>query len=369
MKKFLPELPQGSLKIGEGRISAYLCFLISGLTLLTALAFMFPSYLTTPELREVYNADAFRGVIGGALMLAAALGAFALSQRAERRFASAGLVVAAVTLLLGGPNVAQGSIEPSAFYIGLDWFIIGLITTGGAFVVLEKLAPLRREQPVLREDWLLDMKYFLLMHLIIGVFLFAGNYIVHEWFDWMVVPGIGEAVRSLPLWAEFILLVFAVDFLQYWIHRLYHENSFFWKVHSVHHSTETMDWLAGSRLNILEPLVVRTVGLLVMATFGFEQGTISAFILFTSFHATFIHANCGIDLSKIENLFVTPKYHHWHHADAEDAINKNYAVYFSFLDRMFGTQYNPAHWPDGYGVIDGKPPKGLIRAQLHPITG
>ncbi len=80
-------------------------------------------------------------------------------------------------------------------------------------------------------------------------------------------------------------------------------------------------------------------------------------------------ANCGIDLSKIEWLLVTPKYHHWHHADAPEAINKNYAVYLSFIDKLFGTQYNPKNWPEGYGVIDGEPPKTLFRQQLHPFTG
>ena len=150
---------------------------------------------------------------------------------------------------------------------------------------------------------------------------------------------------------------------------MYHETDFFWRVHSVHHSAETMDWLASSRLNIIEPLITRTVGLLALSVFGFEQGPINAYIVFVGFHATFIHANCGVSLKWIEWLLVTPKYHHWHHAEAPEAINKNYSVYLSFIDRLFGTQYNPDHWPEGYGVVDGKPPETLFRQQLHPFTG
>tara|TARA_R110001606_G_scaffold111044_6_gene237403 strand:- start:779 stop:985 length:207 start_codon:yes stop_codon:yes gene_type:complete len=66
---------------------------------------------------------------------------------------------------------------------------------------------------------------------------------------------------------------------------------------------------------------------------------------------------------------VTPKFHHWHHAKAEEAINKNYAVHFSFFDRLFGTYYLPEEWPDSYGVVHGAPPTGLVNQQLHPFRG
>ena len=355
------------MKVGEGRISAFLCFTLGGLSLLGVLAFMFPSYLTTPELRETYNPAHMRGLMAAGLIAASLFGAYALMKRAELRIAMIGLAFCSMAMLLGGPDVAQGVVKPGALYIGVDWFIIGLITTGGMFVALEKMAPLRREQPVLREDWLLDMKHFLFSHLIIGFFLFAGNYVVHAWFGWATLPAVGDFISGLPFILQFALILITVDFAQYWVHRLYHSNDFFWRVHSVHHSTEHMDWLAGSRLNVIEPLISRTTGLIVLAVLGFGQGPINAYILFIGFHATFIHANFGIDLSRINWLMVTPKFHHWHHAKAEEAINKNYAVHFSFFDRLFGTYYLPEEWPDSYGVVHGVPPTGLVNQQLHPF--
>ena len=175
MINILPDLPQGPLAVGEGRISAYLCFTLGGLSLLGVLAFMFPSYLTTPDLRATYDPARMRGLMTIGLIAAAGFGAYALSRQAERRFASAGLVFSALAMLLGGPDVAQGVVEPGALYIGVDWFILGLISTGGTFIMLEKLAPLRPDQPVLRDNWLLDMKYFLLFHLMIGFFPVRGE--------------------------------------------------------------------------------------------------------------------------------------------------------------------------------------------------
>ena len=367
MLNLLPKLPQGALKIGEGRISAYLCFIFGLLSCLGVLAFMFPSNLTTPELRSAYEPSQMRALMATGLTVAAGFGCFALSQRAERRFAWAGLAMAAIAMALGGPDVAQGVITPGAFYIGLDWFIIGLISTGGVFILLEKLAPLRKDQPIFRENWLLDAKYFLFYHLLIGFFLVVGNYIVHNWFGWFIIPGLGETVRSLPFAVQFGLILLTIDLLQYWIHRLYHETDIFWRVHSVHHSAKTMDWLASSRLNFIEPLITRTVGLLALSVMGFGQGPINAYIIFVGFHATFIHANCGINLSWMEKVLVTPKYHHWHHAKDQEAVNKNYAVYLSFIDKLFGTQYCPDHWPEGYGIVDDEPPKTLLKQQIHPF--
>ena len=368
MTKLSEKLPQGPMQTGEGRISAYLCFLLGALSLLGVLAFMFPSYLTTPQLREAYDPAHMRGLIAAGLIASAGFGVFSLRTKSDAVYVLTGFACCIVAMMLGGPDVAQGIIEPGALYIGLDWFIIGLLSTGAGFIILEKLVPLRPEQPILREDWLLDMKHFLFFHLAIGFFLFVANFVVHEWYSWFVIPGLGELVRSLPFPVQFFLILVVVDFAQYWVHRLYHTNGFFWRVHSVHHSAEHMDWMASSRLNFIEPMITRTLGLIGISTFGFEQGPINAYIIFIGFHATFIHANCGIDFSKIEWLFVSPKHHHWHHAKAEEAINTNFAVHLAIFDRLFGTLYLPKEWPDAYGVVGVAPPKSIVKQQLHPFA-
>lgn len=365
--RLLPHLPKGHFKIGEGRLSGWLCFLLNAMVLMSVFAFMFPAYLTIPELRETYNPDLFRAMMAGGLILASGFGAFAIYKQSERRFAWAGLAMGAIAMLLGGPGVAVGDLSSSPIYIGLDWFVIGLITTGGSFILLEKMSPLRREQPILREDWALDMKHFLFFHLLLGFFLLFGNTVVTELFSWAVLPEIGAFISSLPFLVQFGLILLTIDTLQYGAHRFYHETNFGWRIHSVHHSTEHMDWLASSRLNIIEPLITRTLGLIGLAVMGFDQGPINAYIIFVGFHATLIHANCSINFDWIDWLLVTPKYHHWHHAKTEEAVNKNYAVYLTFLDRIGGTRYCPKEWPEAYGVLDGEPPKTLMGQQLHPL--
>jgi len=369
MPRLLPKLPNGKLKAGEGHISAYMSFILGALSLLGVLAFMFPAFLTTPDIRQAFNPDYYRLLMTGGLILSTGFGAFALFRQAERRFAWCGILFALITMVLGGPSVAVGDLTPSALYIGVDWLIIGFISTASLFVLMEKLAPLRPNQPVFRNEWILDMKYFIFYHLAIGFFLITGNFVVHNWFDWLQLPITSQFISELPFLVQFGLLILFIDIMQYAVHRLYHETKFFWKIHSVHHSTETMDWLASSRLNFLEALITRTLGLLIISSLGFAQGPINAYLIFVGFHATFIHANIGLNLRWLEWLLVTPKYHHWHHADTVEAVNKNYAVYLTFIDKVFGTQYNPKHWPEGYGIIDGRPPEGLFRQQIYPFLG
>ena len=56
-----------------------------------------------------------------------------------------------------------------------------------------------------------------------------------------------EAVASQAVVLQFIEIMFLTDLVQYWLHRVFHRVPWLWKFHSVHHSAQMMDWLAGSR--------------------------------------------------------------------------------------------------------------------------
>ena len=59
----LPGETDTPIRVGEGRISAYLCFALGLLSLLGVFAFLFPSYLTTPDLRASYSPDTMRALM------------------------------------------------------------------------------------------------------------------------------------------------------------------------------------------------------------------------------------------------------------------------------------------------------------------
>lgn len=50
-------------------------------------------------------------------------------------------------------------------------------------------------------------------------------------------------------------MVLVADFTQYWVHRTFHTVPWLWRFHAIHHSAEEMDWLAGSRLHLVDVIV------------------------------------------------------------------------------------------------------------------
>jgi sterol desaturase/sphingolipid hydroxylase (fatty acid hydroxylase superfamily) len=130
-----------------------------------------------------------------------------------------------------------------------------------------------------------------------------------------------------------------------------------------------MDWLSGSRLHFLEPLVTRALILVPIFLLGFPQDTIFAYLIFISVQSVLIHSNIKMNLGWLRYVVVTTQFHHWHHASDAEAIDKNYTAHTPIFDLLFGTWHLPKdRWPVQYGTV--KPvPGGMIGQFLHPITG
>src|SRR4051794_4004024 len=63
----------GALKFGQGVIATIIALTLGFLSLLAVLAFHFPEYLTTPELRHNYSVDVLRQLLLAGLLVAGGL--------------------------------------------------------------------------------------------------------------------------------------------------------------------------------------------------------------------------------------------------------------------------------------------------------
>jgi lathosterol oxidase len=143
-----------------------------------------------------------------------------------------------------------------------------------------------------------------------------------------------------------------------------HAVPFLWRFHAVHHSSRAMDWLAGSRLHLVDIVVVRAISFVPLYALGFDETALLVYVLFVSFHAVWIHANWRFELRALSPWLVTPAFHHWHHAADAEAIDKNFGVHLPWFDRWFGTAYLPeGRWPSAYG-IEGDPVPESWSAQV-----
>ena len=256
-------------------------------------------------------------------------------------------------------------------YIGLDWFILDLLGSSLIFIFIEKLFKHRKDQPVFRAEWQTDFHHFIVNHMIVGFVLLATNLMVHKFFGWAGNDGIRGWVQNLPFWVGVLLIVLVADFVQYWMHRAYHEVPILWRMHGVHRSAKSMDRLAGSRQYILELLITRRLVLAPIYVLGLKE-VIDAYIVIVGFQAVFNHANVSVPshrLSPLRCITVTPNFHHWHHSQDQAALDRTCAAHYAFLDHIFGTAVKSDQlWPDKYSVLGDYVANGFVRQFKFPFT-
>jgi lathosterol oxidase len=359
---------QPDFEIGRGWISGYASAALGLLSLCGVLCFRFPHLLTSEQFRSAYSADFARRLLFASLVASYFMGILSYGLNRSKRPAWIGIGSALFASLLGGSRIEVRPFASTPYSFGLDWFVLSLLFSMLIFIPLEKAFALNKSQKVLRPGWRTDLAYFFVSHLLIQfVFLFA-NSAVGAGFDWAVNAGLQGAVRSLPVIAQFLLATFLADVFQSAVHRLHHKVGFLWRFHSIHHSSEAMDWLAGSRTHIAEVVGVRAAVMVPLYVCGFSPAALNAYVVLVGVQSVAIHANMGLDYGPLRFLLVTPQYHHWHHAKDSDYVDANYAVHLPAVDMLFGTFKCPRGlWPKAYGVVDGAPPESFWGQMLHPF--
>ena len=359
----------GELKPGQGMVSGVIALILAVLCFLGVLAFHFPQYLTTPELRKAYDVQVIRLVMYWAMVISGGLALINILFNRTRWLGASAFALILLTLLLGGHKVPVNDFPDHTPYIGLDWFILDLLGSSLIFIFIEKLFALRKHQPVFRAEWQTDFHHFIVNHMVVGFVLLATNLLVHKLFGWAASDGIRGWVQGLNFWVALFLIILVADLVQYWTHRAYHEVPTLWRLHAVHHSVKSMDWLAGSRQHILELLITRTLVLAPIYILGFSKEVIDAYIVVVGFQAVFNHANVSVRLGPLRYLIVTPNFHHWHHSQDQEALDKNYAAHFAFLDYLFGTAVkSDREWPQQYGVLGDYVPNGFWKQVKFPFV-
>src|SRR4029078_10251983 len=123
-----------------------------------------------------------------------------------------------------------------------------------------------------------DLFYYLVSSLMVQVltvltFLPANSILA-------ITPLIGVRawVSALPILIQFVAIMFLTDLVQYWVHRAFHRFPALWKFHAVHHSAQSMDWMAGARMHFLEILSLRATTVIPMFVLGFSPGAMNTYI-------------------------------------------------------------------------------------------
>ena len=360
--------PVAVRRFGSGWLSGFLALVLAITGLCLVVALRWPDWFSMPELAMVYAWPGFRTVVHLVLLGAYALALLSLLLRPRKAIGISALLIALAATLLGGASVTARDTQDWGLFFGVDFFAINMIATGLMFAPIERLLPHHRNQHLFREEWRDDLFYFLVSSMMVQLITFLAlapsTTIMAETNSFAQFRA---AVAAQPWLLQFIEVMILTDLAQYWFHRAFHRVPFLWGFHAVHHSAKRMDWLAGARMHFVEIILLRGVTSLPLLTLGFAPSVMQAYIGFVYIYASLVHANLRGDFNRLGQVFVTPRYHHWHHAIEAEAVDKNFAVHFPLLDRLFGTHHFPdGQWPRGYGVPE-QVPRGFRAQFLYPF--
>lgn len=363
------EAPIEARGFGTGWFSGFfgLLLAIAGLCLVASLRW--PGWFAMPQLDALRAWGGFRVAVHAILLTAYALALLSLLLRPRKAIGLTALAVALTATILGEAAVQPHETRDWGIFFGVDFFAVNMIATGLMFAPLERIFPRLRAQRLFRPEWREDLFYYLISSMLVQVITFLAlapsSYInAHN----APLGGIRAMIGGLPWIVQFLLAVFLTDLTQYWFHRLFHRVPFLWGFHAVHHSARQMDWLAGARMHFIEIILLRGVTSLPLLTLGFLPSVMQAYIGMVYIYSSLVHANLAGDFNRLGQWLVVPRFHHWHHAIDVEGIDKNFAIHFPWLDRLFGTYYFPeSRWPSGYGVPEAVP-KGYAAQLRYPFV-
>jgi sterol desaturase/sphingolipid hydroxylase (fatty acid hydroxylase superfamily) len=147
--------------------------------------------------------------------------------------------------------------------------------------------------------------------------------------------------HTWPLWAQAVLMVLAVDFLRYWLHRAAHENDTLWRLHAVHHSVEQLYWLNTARFHPLEKALQMSLDSVPFLLMAVDARVLSLYYIAYATNGFFQHCNIRLRYGVLNYIVGSADTHRWHHSRLPREANANYGNTVIVWDLLFGTWYLP----------------------------
>lgn len=171
--------------------------------------------------------------------------------------------------------------------------------------------------------------------------------------------------EGVPVIISFMIALLALDFANYWAHRLLH-TKWFWGFHALHHSDEHLTWTTSYRIHVFE-LALMNFTFIFLAGWLFLPPEVIAMAGVGRFWLGKLnHCQLNWTFGPFRKWIASPNYHRWHHSVRPEAFGKNLCDMFPLWDILFGTHYDPGLCETKTGVPEAR--KGFVAQQLYPFT-
>ncbi len=257
--------------------------------------------------------------------------------------------------------------------------LIALLVVGLIFAVIEWRWPSVRGQKRLRRGVFTDVSWYFFTatvgRVFSGIFVFI---VIVAAARLLGVGPTGDQLRGLdvrhtaisewPLLWQLIGFTVIADFLVYWQHRAFHTFERLWRMHAVHHSSTDLDWLSAVRVHPLNDAISSAIVATPLLLLGFSGTTLGIYLPLLTLYAIGLHANVSWGYGPLRYVIASPAFHRWHHSNAPEAINKNFAGLLPLWDVLFGTMYLPKELRATTFGVNGDPvPPTFLRQLVYPL--
>lgn len=202
--------------------------------------------------------------------------------------------------------------------------------------LIEGLIPRRSTKEIQTSRWLTN----------IGLALF--NHFLVLFFSILLVVVVSRLQPESPLiqyfqlsdLPAFIILLLSAEFVNYWIHRIFHRIPWLWRIHAVHHTDTEMDVTTSHRHHPFEPLISTILMLPLLLVLGAPFILLALYNFLHTAISLIHHSNIIIPRwldSTLRWFVVTPDFHRMHHSSEQRYTDSNYSAVIPLFDYLFGT--------------------------------
>ncbi len=215
--------------------------------------------------------------------------------------------------------------------------VAGVVTLG------ERWLPYREAWQPPGEEMRNDVTFMILVQVLWPKVL--AFFVAIKLAGWLQANGIvvkGWWPHGLPVPVQAVLMILAVDFFRYWLHRASHEwVPPLWQLHAVHHSPHRLYWVNVARFHPIEKAMQFLIDSLPFILLGVVPETLAIYFICYSANGFFQHCNVDVRLGWVNGVIAGPELHRWHHSWEARESNKNYGNNLIIWDVVFGSYFLP----------------------------
>jgi sterol desaturase/sphingolipid hydroxylase (fatty acid hydroxylase superfamily) len=156
------------------------------------------------------------------------------------------------------------------------------------------------------------------------------------------------------------------DFFYYWCHRAQHR--WFWRFHAVHHSVREMSGAAAYH-HVSEGFIKLALYTAPLAFFTQDPFAMPVLGWLLALQGYYLHSPTKVHFGPLGRFLADNRFHRIHHSMEPGHFDKNFGVFTTLWDVLFGTAYFPAagEWP-ATGLPDFPEPANMREYLMSPFT-